>query len=382
MKTLITTVALLSALLACSCERLLLDADEPQPPPPTTHESALATLLDSLRYALDLPALAGAIITTDGVIDAQAVGCRRYAGAMNVTNNDRFHLGSNTKAVTAVLLGVLVDEGRVSWTTTLPTIFPEHAGSMRSEYRDVTVRDLLSHSSGLMRDATRSFETGTPREQRAELVAWALTQPPATSRGRFLYSNVGVCIAGAIAEKLADRPYEELLITRVLQPLGISTAGFGPMGTVGKEDQPLQHTNSHSPIEPTPDADNPPIYSPSGRLHMSIGDWARFIHWVLLAESGQQTLLRPETARVLTTAVVPDGAGAHYALGWSVYNSAWANGKMLAHNGSNGLNYSEAIVAPNRRLAVIAATNQGPGSTANPTDPAVGCLIERYFGKN
>lgn len=68
----------------------------------------------------------------------------------NVTSGDCFHLGSNTKAITAVLLGVLLDEGRVSWTTTLPTIFPDHASSMRSEYRDVTVSDLLSHSAGFI----------------------------------------------------------------------------------------------------------------------------------------------------------------------------------------------------------------------------------------
>lgn len=372
------TILLLTTLFFSSCEGLLLDTDEKKPPMPTTHESPLATLLDSLRYALDLPALAGAIVTTDTIVDAQAVGSRRYAGPMNVTNDDCFHLGSNTKAITAVLLGVLVDEGRVSWTTTLPAIFPEHASVMRSEYQNVTVRELLSHSAGFVRDAARSFETGAPREQREEMVAWALTQPPATTCGRFLYSNLGFSIAGAIAEKLADRPYEELVIERVLQPLGITTAGFGPMGTIGKEDQPLQHTTSHSPIEPTLDSDNPPIYSPAGRLHMSIGDWARYIQWVLTAETGQQNLLRPETARALTNPVVSDGTGAQYALGWSVFNSAWANGKVLAHNGSNGMNFSEAVVAPNRRFAVIATTNQGPGSSVNPTDPAVGRLIDFY----
>jgi len=88
MKTLLATIALLAALLLFSCEKLLLDSEETKPPLPTMHESALATLLDSLRYALDLPALAGAIITTNGVVDAQAVGCRRYAGPMNVTNDD------------------------------------------------------------------------------------------------------------------------------------------------------------------------------------------------------------------------------------------------------------------------------------------------------
>ncbi|MGH7456712.1 MAG: serine hydrolase domain-containing protein, partial [bacterium] len=142
MKRFTVVMALLAALLSFSCEKLILGPEEKKPPLPTVHNTRLATLLDSLRYALDLPALAGAIVTDDSIIEAQAVGCRRYAGPANVTVNDRFHIGSNTKAITAVLLGLLVDEGRVSWTTTLPTIFPEHASSMRSEYRNVTVRDL------------------------------------------------------------------------------------------------------------------------------------------------------------------------------------------------------------------------------------------------
>ncbi len=137
------------ALLAGSCESLL--GPETQPPPPIIHASRLATLLDSLRYALDLPALAGAIVTTDSIVDAQSVGCRRYGGAENVTVNDQFHLGSCGKAITATLLGVLVDEGRVSWNSTLLEIFPDLAASMRPEYRSVTLRDVLSHASGRMR---------------------------------------------------------------------------------------------------------------------------------------------------------------------------------------------------------------------------------------
>lgn len=378
MKRFTVVIALLAALLSFSCEKLIL-GPEKKPPLPTVHDTPLATLLDSLRYALDLPALAGAIVTDDSIIDAQAVGCRRYAGPANVTVNDRFHIGSNAKAITAVLLGVLVDDGRVSWTTTLPAVFPEHASSMRSEYRNVTLRDLLSHSSGLMRDPTRTFQDGTPREQRVELVAWAFSQPPATARGQLLYSNLGYIIAGAIAEKATNRPYEELLIERVLQPLGITTAGFGPMGTPGLEDQPLQHTNSHSPVEPTPDADVDPIYSPAGGLHLSIGDWARYVRWVLAAEAGHQTLLSPGTASALTTSVVSADGGGYYALGWFVFDRAWAGGRMLWHNGSNQMNYSVAALAPGRRFGVIVVTNQGPGSTADQFDSAVERLINFHL---
>ncbi len=376
MRYLKTAGALLVALAACSCEQLMLEPNAVAPPP-TVHATRFATVLDSLRYALDLPALAAAIVTDDSVVVAAAVGSRRYGGPANVTDADQFHLGSCTKPITATLLGVLVDEGRLSWTTTLPQLFPELATTMRPEYRGVTVRELLSHSSGLLRDPDLTLGGATPREQRARAVAWALSQPPIGPRGRFSYSNVGYIIAGAAAERLADMPFEELLVAKVLRPLGITSAGFGPMGTPGLEDEPLQHTTNHAVVEPTPDADVAPVYSPSGRLHMSIGDWARFAIWRLAAEAGHQTLLREETARALTEPVVVQEGDVSYGLGWNVVGDrAWSGGRSLQHKGSNILNYSSAVLAPVPRWGILTVTNQGPGEVEDPLGPVFDRLLQ------
>ena len=372
---------ILPTILLLSCEKIMIKPLNTKPPLPTIHDSKLATILDSLRYVLDLPALSGAIITDTAILDAQAVGCRRYGGVANVTNQDQFHLGSNTKAITAVLIGILIDEGRLKWTNTLLEIFPEFAASMKSEYKDITILNLLSHSSGFMRDPTQTFQNGSPREKRSALTAWALTQPNETTRGNYLYSNLGYIILGAIAEKLSDRSFEELLIEKVLQPLGITTAGFGPMGIPTLEDQPLQHTNSKSAVEPTESSDLDNIYSPPGRLHMSIGDWAKFIQWVLAAEAGHQTLVSEQTAGVLTSSIVPMGNGMYYGCGWMIYQSTWAGGRTIEHAGSNSLNYSVATLSPGRHFGVIAATNMGPGDKANPIDPVAWRLIQFYLNK-
>lgn len=364
---------------ALSCEDLIIGPGDPKPPLPAIHSSGLATLIDSLRYALDFPALAVAIVTDTAIIDAQAIGCRRYGGEMNVTVNDQFHLGSNTKAVTAVLIGMLIDEGLLSWDMTLSEIFPEYSGSIRSEYGEVTILNLLSHSSGFMRDPDRTFTEGSPRNQRAEAAEWALSQPPAVSRGTYTYSNLGYIMLGAIAEKVTNRQYEELLIEKVLLPLGITAAGFGPMGTPGREDEPLQHTNSHSAVEPVRDADNDPVYSPAGRLHMTITGWAKFNEWVLAAEAGHQSLISIGTAHKLTSSIVPMGGGIYYACGWMILNQDWAGGRSIQHSGSNGFNYSEASLAPGRKFGIIAAVNQGPGEQADPLYPVIRKLIDYYY---
>ena len=339
-------------------------------------------LLDSLRVALDLPALAGAVVTADG-IEGAAAGARRAGGPLNVTAEDRFHLGSNTKAMTATLLATFIDDGRISWTTTLAEAFPELSASMRAEYRTVTLREVLAHVGGIVRDfAPTAIGGGTPAQQRAAAIAWALAQPPAASRGTYSYSNAGFVLAGALAERLAGRDYETLLLERVMQPLGVTTLGFGAMGTPGGTDQPWQHvvgaSGQRSAVPPGPMADNPPVYSPSGRVHMSIGDWGRYVQWTLAAGAGApQTLLRAETAATLFVGVAPAGGTARTALGWIVVDRAWAGGQALTHAGSNGMNYSVAWLAPAQGFGVIVATNQAGGDTDLRLDAVVGRLIER-----
>ncbi len=381
MKKFVWLFIVLSAFINSSCEDLLIDSD-PEPPLPAIHDSRLATLLDSMRYAYNLPALAGAIVTDTGIAEGQSTGCRRYCGNINVTATDRFHLGSNTKALTAVLLGTLVDENLVDWSTTLSEIFPEYASSMLEEYRNVTLLNLLSHSSGMRRTTDLNPDSGSPMEQRKKVVEHELMQPAVGLRGKYLYSNLGYIIAGAIAEKILNRQYEELLRERVLLPLGITTGGFGPMGTVGMEDQPLQHTIHYAPVEPDPGSDYPAVYSPAARLHMSITDWAKYIKWVLECESGNYSLLSPETAQKLTAPVVQADNGGYYALGWLIGNDPSMGGRIIIHDGSNGLNFSSAYLIPNSHFGIIAATNINAESTPYDIYKVRDRLIKFYLNGN
>ena len=379
MKTRICFMSLLFAVTALSCQEMILGPDKVNQPLPLQYTSRLATLLDSMRYALDLPALAGAIVTDTSIIDAQAVGCRRYGGPANVTSNDQFHLGSCGKSFTSVVIGTLVDQGLVQWTTTLPEIFPEYSGTMRAEYRDVNILNILSHSAGFMRDPNLTLHSTTPKDRRAEVVAWALLQPPVVPRGTELYSNLGFVIAGAITEKLTNRPYEDLVVEKVIRPLGITTAGFGQMGTEGLEDEPLQHSPNHAPIVATPDAHLLDIENSAGGLHMSIGDWGRYCRWVLACEAGRPTLLNGATARTITTPyVIMDARGGGSALGWGVEYWDAVGGRILGHTGSNGFNYAQVLLVPDRHFGIVVMTNQGSGTVSNPIWPVVVRLIQLY----
>ena len=101
-------------------------------------------LLEPIRAAHKLPALAGAIVTSNGLVTAGAVGVRKAGVETPVTVNDLWHLGSNTKAMTATLIGVLVEEGKLRWDSTPAEVFPELAGQFTPEFRDTTLTQLLN----------------------------------------------------------------------------------------------------------------------------------------------------------------------------------------------------------------------------------------------
>ena len=345
----------------------------------------LNSILNPIRQKYDLPALAAAVVTSKGLVAVGAVGVRKYGTNTPVTINDEFHLGSDTKAMTATLLATLVEQGKLSWTTTIEQVFPELAGKMNPAYRKVTLEQLLAHRAGLSDESWVHGKTfldmhhlpGTPREQRAVYVSMILTERPDSEPGtKFLYSNRSYAIAGAMAERVADEPWEDLMRHRIFQPLGMDTCGFGAMGTPGEIDQPWQHKRvadeAHYAIEPDPLADNPPVIGPGGTVHCSIGDWGKFVTAHLLGEKGKPGILKPETFKRLHTPPF----GGEYGYGWFLATRDWAGGPALNHTGTNLQNYSVVWMAPRKDFAVLVATNQG--DTFDACDATAWALITHF----
>jgi CubicO group peptidase (beta-lactamase class C family) len=353
------------------------------PPPPPGGPVAITRLLDSIRVVYDVPALGAAIVTTDGVWAIDVRGRRRYGGTTPVTVNDKFHLGSNLKAMTSAMIGRLVDAGMLEWETTLAEALPDLAPAMGTAYRDATIADLLSHTSGLPRDPFSGVLTAsTATEQRLQAAQWGFAQP-ATPRGAYSYSNLGYMVAGLIAERAAGQPFETLIVERLFTPLGMTSVGFGAMGTPGTEDQPWQHYidgGTRREVAPGPNADNPLAYGPAGRAHMSLGDWAKFMVAVLKAEQGDVSVWSAATADMLTTSRVSSGGADGYAMGWATTTRSWApGGRVLNHDGTNTLSYSVTWAAANAGFAVLVVTNQGGATASQAADAAAGRLLGLYL---
>ena len=332
--------------------------------------ASLSSIVDSVRIALNMPAMGAAIVTLeDGIVAIGAAGTRRAAGGAPVTTDDLWHLGSNTKAMTSLLAALAVSQNRIQWTTTIPQVFPELT-NIRAEYRDVTLRELLSHQSGLAPSPGEGGFSGTTAvAQRASAVASVVRQPPSGTRGTFSYNNMGYVVAGAMLERVLGTSFEAAMAARVFAPLGMTDAGWGPQAAVGSTTQPVAHRRqSDGSWAVLEGFDLPPVFNSSGTMHMSLASWGRLVREVLRVEAGTSTVAPAAFARQTTSEVIGAGPGASYGMGWLISTRAWADGKVLYHSGTNTGNGSLTFLAPTRNVAFLVTTNgwdpNGPTSQA------------------
>ncbi len=342
-------------------------------------DSTIVNVLEPIRQSHHLPAVGAAVMTSRGVVMSGVTGVRKTGSDVAATIDDQWHLGSDTKAMTAVIIATLIERGKLTWEETLGEIFPELASTFSADFRAITITQLLSHHAGLTsdldwRELSRSSTSLT--EQRLNALKKAasikLNSTPGT---KFEYSNLGYTLAGAIAERAGGQPWETLMRAIVFKPLGMASCGFGGLGTLGKIDQPWPHEANGKPRPSNgPEVDNPEVMGPAGTVHCSIGDWSKFIIDQLRGERGEGALLKPETYKALHT----PRFGGIYAFGWGVGSQPWADGVVFQHNGSNALNFAVVSIAPLRDFAVLAVTNQGGNEAGKATNEAVSELIKLH----
>lgn len=352
----------------------------------------LNALLEPIRAANNVPALACAVIRSNQIVGLGAVGLRKAGvSAAPVTLSDKWHHGSLTKSMTATLAAMLVERGMIRWDITLQEVFPSVAATMKPAWQTVTLGWLCSNRSGAPENLNPSgiwaqlqgFK-GTPTEGRRLLLEQLTKLNPRSTPGtQYEYSNAGFALAGHMLETVAGKPWEDLLTENLFVPLGMTSAGFGVPATPRYVDQPWGHqrvSGVNNPMEPGPTADNPPAIGPAGTVHCSLLDLARYAAFHLAADKSDTPLLSRSSMVKLHTAV-PDNE--NYAYGWLQVSRPWAGGLALTHSGSNVQWYSVIWMAPNREFAVVALSNIAAPTGTNPgqvaTDQVAGKMIQTFL---
>lgn len=318
---------------------------------------AFAETADPAAAALaeGVPGVGGAVFTADETLYLGVAGVRRLGADDAILPDDKWHLGSNVKAMTAALYQRLVEQGVIKDGASLAELFPDV--TVDPALRDLKADDLAGHRAGLTDAAglgtqwlmTARGDTRPLDVQRAELAARALSAPPPGPVGTFAYANINFIVQGAAIEQATGRAWEEVIASEMFAPLGITSAGFGPP----PDPAPWGHMGSR-PMEPGIAADNPLAIGPAGSGHMNLADYGKWLQMILRGGEGWLS----EAAIAAMTA--PPAAGETYRRGWGVVpDRPWAKGPVLVHEGSNMMWHAVAMIAPVRGVAIVGVSNSG-----------------------
>ena len=331
------------------------------------HQAFLDQTLADVRAKDQLPA-AAVMIQIDGkTVASSAQGLRAIGFPEAVTLRDRWHLGSDTKAITATMIGRLVDKGLLRFDDRLQDLLPDLSETMDPAYRTVTLRQLLSHTGGLppltddadLPEFKRIIaKSKSVQAQRRAIASVYLAKPLASPVGEFSYSNIGYIVAGAIAERRTGKSWEDLVRQEIFKPLGIQESGFGLPGHAKKVDAPWGHRESDGKLvalSPNdPEGQDPPALGPAGTIHMTLADWMRFAQDQLDGVHGRGRLVSAKTYRILHTPV-----SENYALGWGVKLDGQGMPLLLTHSGSNGHWLADIRIMPKHNMIILFVSNAG-----------------------
>jgi len=283
--------------------------------------------LEEVIATYEIPGMTAAVVNGDEILNASCVGTRRIGHDDPIQIDNFFHLGSNTKAMTAFVAAALVEEGKINWDTKFLDLFPEMKVTTRPEYADITLIDLFRHRA-FIQPYTEDFEWETiPKiqdniiEQRRDWCASILQKEPVeidSTRG-FTYSNAGYTLAACMMEKVTNIPYETLMQAYFFDALNVS-GGFDWPNAIN-ENQPWGHyiEEKDSLLTELPLDDEykiGKILSPAGDAHMSIKDYCRYLQANINGLNGKKDILSSASFEVLHQR---DESSA-YAGGWGVGN--------------------------------------------------------------
>ena len=332
---------------------------------------------DSIRKAYKIPELSYAVVTDKSIMEIQAHGLHSITLNDLATLNDRFHIGSNTKAMTAFVIAKYVEKGKLKWTTKFFNIFPEWKANSKEEYYNITLQDLLSHRAKIQafqgdNDPTIPDFKGSKQEKRKQFGKFVLTLNPVEidSTHKFNYSNAGYTLATLMLEKVTQKSWEELVEKVFNKDLKLNVKFSWP------ENQNIKDTWGHSfendKLTPVPSNTNYHLdfTEPAGDINIKLKDYAKLIQLNLKGLNGHNNYLTAKTYNFIHKGIE------NYALGW--YN-IYENGKELStHSGTAGTYYTLVHIDRVNGKAYIIFTNSFSADTQQGVRLLMRKLKENY----
>lgn len=319
-----------------------------------------AAWCEAERARWKAPGLAVAVVRRSGPVFASGFGTKDLDGGGPVDADTLFAIGSSTKAFTTWILATLVEEGRLAWDKPVKGYLPAFDLADRALGARVTPRDLVTHRTGLPRHDLVWYGASLSREE----VVRRLPHLPLSEdlRATWQYNNLAYAAAGRLAEVVGGASWEDLVLTRIFKPLGMTRANFDVAACEADANAARPYEEREGAVTRRPYRSLAAI-GPAGSINASVKDLARWaaLH---LAEGrlGDATLL-PATAvadlhkprMTLDGPADPDDVVLGYASGWVAH---LRKGRRLIEHGGNIDGFSAQVsLYPDDDLAVVALTN-------------------------
>ena len=361
-------------LASLSTLALGLAAQLPAQQPPPKFDAYVKQVMETFT----VPGLSVAIVKDGKVVLAKGYGVRRMGDAAPVDALTQFGIASNTKLFTATALGILVQEGKLAWDRPVVDYLPTFAMSDPYVTREMTIRDLLVHRSGLGLGAGDLLWWPASTYDRKEILRRIRYIPLSTSfRSAYAYDNVLYTVAGEVIEAVSGQTWEDFVQQRILAKVGMTNSDVRHSAAGGSGNV----AGTHAEVSDTVRAVAPMLSdntNPAGGIMSGATDMAK---WMMVQlDSGRvadgSRLFTPATTRELWREVTPMPIGepmpglAHlhphfsgYALGLDVRDY---RGKFLiTHTGGLPGYLSRVAMIPELRLGVAVLTNQESGAAFN-----------------
>jgi CubicO group peptidase (beta-lactamase class C family) len=360
-------------------------AAPPAAPPPDTDQWVARAM-----RTFDVPGLALAIVKDDGVVLAKGYGVRKLGDSTPVDARTLFGIASNTKAFTATALGLLVEEGKIDWDAPVVRYLPAFAMWDPFVTRELTVRDLLVHRSGLGLGAGDLLWWPESTYDRKEIARRLRFIRPATSfRTAYAYDNVLYLIAGELIETISGQTWEDFVSARILARVGMTGSNVRHSAAAAGGNVATPHARIDGTVRPIRpfESDNT---NPAGGINSSAEDMAKWLRVQLsggmLADGSR--LFSAGTARQLTSIVTPIPSGdpppellplkanfRGYALGFDIRD--YRGHKVVMHTGGLPGYVSRVAMIPDLNVGVAVLTNQESGEAF---DSIAFHLLDHFLG--
>lgn len=337
----------------------------------------LAERLEAARAEQHVAGMSIAVVTPDRVLMSRGFGRRDVQRRLPATDRTVYAIGSSTKAFAAMLVALAAADGRMDLDDPVRDHLPDFHLADPEADRQVTIRDLLSHRTGMMRN---DLLWASGRASREEILArMGVAEAFAPFRKQFHYNNVQFLAAGMATESATGRPWDELLHERILEPLAMHSTSVSLEGfRAATEEATGYDWREESGAWVRLEKRDLARIAPAGAINSNVRDMGRWVRFLLgKGQLDGRRLIASAAIDEMWTSQIAIGPAMGYGLGWML--GQWEGHRLVQHGGNiDGFTALVAMLPDDGYGFVLLLNENGSPFVGKATNIVFGTLLGEF----